>query len=129
MKKQTTEKTLSTKAKTSREKVSEKTTPMVAPMPKQVIEDDYSLKTAELDFTTEVYDEGEIASALEMGFIAKSLALHQLKVAPEKHPDFDGESCIDCGDTIPQVRLDMGRIRCVYCQTDLEKKNKQNGIG
>lgn len=93
-----------------------------------IIEDDsYSLKTAELDFDNEVYDEGDIASALELGFIAQALEAHKAKVAPESHPDFDGESCLDCGDTIPEVRLKMGKIRCVYCQEALEKKNKLHG--
>jgi RNA polymerase-binding transcription factor DksA len=90
-------------------------------------EEDYSLKSAELDFNTEVYDEGDIASAIEMGFLAKALEAHKAKVAPEKHPDFDGVTCLDCGDDIPQVRLAMGRMRCVYCQEILEKKNKMRG--
>lgn len=93
-----------------------------------VVDDtDYSLRTAELDFDNEVYDEGDIASALEMSFIAQALEAHKSKVAPETHPDFDGETCIDCGDDIPQIRLDMGRIRCVHCQETLEKKKKMRG--
>ncbi len=86
-----------------------------------------SLKTAELDFDNEVYDEGDIASSLEMSFIAQALEAHKAKVAPETHPDFDGETCIECGDDIPEARLAMGRIRCVYCQEILEKKNKLRG--
>jgi RNA polymerase-binding transcription factor DksA len=50
------------------------------------------------------------------------IAAAATKVAPEKHPLFDGESCIKCGDGIPPARLAMGRIRCVICQTILEKK-------
>ncbi len=88
---------------------------------------DYNVNDYELDFDNEVYDEVDIASALEMGFIAKALEAHKSKVAPETHPDFDGESCIDCGDEIPQLRLNMGKIRCVYCQEALEKKNKLHG--
>jgi RNA polymerase-binding transcription factor DksA len=92
-----------------------------------VIEEDnssYSLRTAELDFSTEVYDEAEIASALEIGFIAHALEMHKAKVAPEKHPDFDGQHCVDCDDEIPELRLSMGRVRCVHCQEFLEKKSK-----
>lgn len=97
------------------------------PIVQEVDDSSYSLKTAELDFDTEVYDEGDIASALELGFIAHALEMHKAKVAPETHPNFDGESCVDCGDDIPQIRLDMGRIRCVHCQETLEKKNKMRG--
>ncbi len=88
---------------------------------------DYDLNKVDLDFENEVYDEADIASALEMGFIAQALEAHKAKVAKETHPDFDGESCIDCGEEIPQLRLSMGRIRCVYCQEALERKNKLHG--
>lgn len=88
---------------------------------------DYDLNHIDLDFENEVYDEADIASALEMGFIAQALEAHKAKVAKETHPDFDGESCLDCGEEIPQLRLDMGRIRCVHCQEALERKNKLHG--
>lgn len=48
---------------------------------------------------------------------------------PETHPDFDGESCVSCGDTIPDERLAMGRVRCVVCQTKIELRNKQHARG
>ena len=72
----------------------------------------------------EVYDDGEMASAYEMGFIKDALKRHQEKLAPEKHPDFDGESCVNCGFEIPVLRLNMGKIRCVHCQEKLEKRKK-----
>ena len=75
--------------------------------------------------STEVYDEAEIASALEQGFLAKALAKQQEKMAPETHPDFDGVHCIDCDTEIPPKRLEMKRIRCVDCQTFLEEKEKR----
>lgn len=86
-----------------------------------------SYGTEEIDYD-DVYDEADIASALEMGFIAKALADHKSKVAPERHPDFDGQHCIDCDAEIPQVRLNMGKIRCVDCQSELELRNKLKGI-
>ena len=89
--------------------------------------DEYSLRTVELDFSSEVYDEGDIASALEFDFIASALEKHKAKTTPEKHPDFNGKNCIDCGDEIPEERLKMGKIRCVYCQEILEKKEKLKG--
>lgn len=132
--------TKTTTPKTTRKKSVEKNTVQTEPKSEVKVQpkvnnpstrdndsDKYSLKTAELDFDNEVYDEGDIASALEMGFIAQALEAHKSKVAPESHPDFDGETCIDCGDDIPEVRLAMGRIRCVYCQELLEKKNKMRG--
>lgn len=96
---------------------------------KELIKPDYtepSYGSEEIDYD-DVYDEADIASALEMGFIAKALADHKNKVAPEQHPDFDGEHCIDCDTDIPEVRLKMGKIRCVDCQAELELRNKLNG--
>lgn len=106
-----------------------KPAPVIYTPPPASIEDNssYSLKTAELDFSTEVYDEAEIASALEIGFIAHALEMHKAKVAPESHPDFDGEHCVDCDDKIHEVRLTMGKVRCVHCQEFLEKKGKLKG--
>ena len=75
----------------------------------------------------DVCDDADIASILEMGFIAKALAEHKNKVAPETHPDFDGLHCIDCDEEIPELRLKMGRMRCVHCQSELELKNKLSG--
>lgn len=45
-----------------------------------------------------------------------SLLYQSVKVMPEKHPDFDGAHCIDCGVEIPSERLAWGRIRCSDCQ-------------
>lgn len=111
----------------TKDTATEKKTEQISSLPPIEFTKDYNINDYELDFDNEVYDEVDIASALEMGFIAKALEAHKSKVAPETHPDFDGESCIDCGDDIPQVRLNMGKIRCVYCQEALEKKNKLHG--
>lgn len=86
-----------------------------------------SIHNTELDFNNEVYDEGEIASAIEMSFLAQSLNAQRELIRPETHPDFDGEACVDCGDDIPEERLKLGRVRCVYCQSALEKRNKLHG--
>lgn len=37
---------------------------------------------------------------------------------------WDGETCFDCGDDIPEERLEMGRVRCVPCQQVAEKKGR-----
>lgn len=35
--------------------------------------------------------------------------------------------CIDCGDDIPQGRLNLGRVRCIDCQTTKEKREAGYG--
>lgn len=75
----------------------------------------------------DIMDEGDMASAIEMGFIAKALNDHKNKVKPETHPNFDGVHCVDCDAVIPKLRLDMGRVRCVDCQSELEFKAKMRG--
>ena len=52
----------------------------------------------------------------------KGIAAAALKTAPQTHPDFDGKNCVACGDELPPVRLAYGRIRCVICQTILERR-------
>lgn len=79
------------------------------------------------DAGPDVYDEADIASAFEMALTNRAIEETRAKAAPESHPDFDGESCLDCGDTIIPERLALGRIRCVICQERLEKKGKMFG--
>ena len=40
------------------------------------------------------------------------------KSAPESHPDFDGQHCVEesCGVEIPVGRLALGKVRCIDCQ-------------
>ena len=41
----------------------------------------------------------------------------------EGYHDWDGETCVDCGEDIPPQRLAMGiSIRCVDCQELKERK-------
>lgn len=48
------------------------------------------------------------------------------RVGPQQVQRADGTwpfpECTDCDNEIPMARLQMGRIRCVYCQERLEKK-------
>ncbi len=76
------------------------------------------------DISNEVLDEGDQAALHQMNENQQALAKIQAKLAPESHPDFDGEHCIDCDKEIPEARLAMGRIRCVYCQEILENRSK-----
>lgn len=50
-----------------------------------------------------------------------SLMNQQVKMQPEKHPDFDGKHCVDCGVKIPKERLAFGRVRCADCQEYKER--------
>lgn len=72
-----------------------------------------------------VADENERASCEEALFTAQSLNSIQQRLKPEFHPDFDGETCVDCGDDMPPARLKDGRVRCTACQTNVEKRSRQ----
>lgn len=48
---------------------------------------------------------------------------------PEQVQNPDGTwpepDCVDCGDAIPLARLNLGKIRCVYCQAALERGTRR----
>jgi RNA polymerase-binding transcription factor DksA len=69
---------------------------------------------------TEVFDEVDLAQMQAQRSLDALLEAHQAKMKPETHPDFDGIHCLDCDNDIPALRLQMGKIRCVHCQTALE---------
>jgi RNA polymerase-binding transcription factor DksA len=70
---------------------------------------------------TEVFDEVDLAQMHAQNELDSLLAAHKEKMKPETHPDFDGKHCVDCDVVIPKVRLSMGKVRCVDCQTKLER--------
>ena len=45
----------------------------------------------------------------------------RIKWQPEFHPEFDGYHCVECGEQIPTLRLAQRRVRCVACQTEVER--------
>jgi len=51
---------------------------------------------------------------------------HSRKLANGKlmFPDFDHLHCYDCDEEIPHERLALGKVRCVTCQTLLERRAK-----
>lgn len=65
----------------------------------------------------------EMAEQLEALQRQVSISAATRAASPEKHPDFDGSHCVDCDGDIPAGRLTLGKVRCVYCQTALEKRN------
>lgn len=74
---------------------------------------------------TEVFDETEIAQMHAARELESILAAHALKMKPETHPDFDGESCVKCGREMPE-RVLLGKIRCFDCQTARERYEKMH---
>ena len=72
----------------------------------------------------ELTDEIDRASAIEAQFIEDALEVAIRRTAPETDPDFDGVHCIECAEGIPAARLKLGKIRCIECQTAIEKQGK-----
>lgn len=66
-------------------------------------------------------DEADFAEELNELYLTAALAHQAQKLAPQSHPDFDGHTCIECGCEIPHLRLAQSRIRCVDCQTEIER--------
>ena len=72
------------------------------------------------NYTDPLDNAAEAQDAANRAGIARARA-----AANQKPPeDFDGESCVECGLTIPQQRLDLGKFTCVGCQTRIEKRQK-----
>lgn len=75
------------------------------------------------------------ASKVEQKMREADLAAARARSAPEQEQvkDENGNlywpitECVDCGDDIPPARLQLARIRCVYCQEKLEKGNRLHG--
>lgn len=70
-------------------------------------------------------DESDRASHIEFSHNRECLDRIREMAKPESHPDFDGKHCVDCDDLIPKARLGLGRVRCVSCQTNIERAAKQ----
>lgn len=69
----------------------------------------------------EVYDETDLSQLQQLHEIEYLTKERRFK--PEYHPDFDGVHCVECFvNELPKERLEQKRIRCVECQTLLEKK-------
>lgn len=37
---------------------------------------------------------------------------------------WNGVTCFDCGEDIPRIRINMGRVRCVHCQEIAERQGR-----
>lgn len=71
-------------------------------------------------------DHADIAGETIEVCTAEALARQLGKSGPERHPDFDGFHCVDpnCGIAIPLERLVLGKVRCVDCQSLLERRGR-----
>jgi len=89
-----------------------------------------------LDRTADVLDLAEQANAIAT---ACAVAQVQARTQPEKVRNDDGTmttqgllasglwavpECSVCFEDIPKARMELGRIRCIGCQTTLEKRQK-----
>lgn len=75
------------------------------------------------DKNADVLDQASVVTDL----LTTKLIERQRELAkPEKHPDFDGRHCVEeeCGESIPDERLGLGKIRCISCQELLEKSRR-----
>lgn len=69
-------------------------------------------------------DDIDRANVLAQMFTDASVAVAMLRCKPEQVVGADGEyptpDCVDCGEPIIAARLQMGKVRCIDCQTRLE---------
>ncbi len=63
----------------------------------------------------------EMAEQLERAQREYFIQQASARTLPESHPNFDGAHCVECDTPIPQARLNLGKIRCVPCQSIKEQ--------
>lgn len=74
-------------------------------------------------------DPSDIASREEDYFRVEALRQIRQAAQEQSHPDFDGKTCLDCANDIPNQRLALGKIRCVDCQELIERPSRLFGRG
>lgn len=90
--------------------------------------DTFTLPSVEVsDRTDAVKDDLDKASLLQGQLNDSGIAAARAAMVTEHHPDFDGATCLECGDDMPEERIKAGRIRCWFCQTAKEKRAKRRG--
>jgi len=57
--------------------------------------------------------------------LAARARMEQPQAAEARFAGFDGAHCFDCHDELPRVRLLLGRVRCVRCQTRAESRGER----
>lgn len=56
-----------------------------------------------------------------------SLQNQKARLLPDQQPNYaewDGKTCVECGDDIPLQRVAWQRCRCTPCEDFLEKRKK-----
>ena len=76
-------------------------------------------------------DEVDRANELVEMATANSLYLAMKKARPEQVQNADGSwpihDCDECGSPIEEGRIKLGKIRCIACQTEIERVNAMRG--
>ena len=73
-------------------------------------------------------DIADIANDRVEQHLSDALSRQVGKSAPETHPEFNGVDCIECNEPIPPARLSLHKVRCVECQSRLERIKKMGGV-
>lgn len=70
-------------------------------------------------------DDFDKAAELTQHLADSAVAVARKAAAPQQVQCVDGSwpnpDCADCSEPIPEVRLKLGRIRCVDCQDAIER--------
>lgn len=73
-------------------------------------------------------DDIDKANLLAQMFTDSSVEIARAKSKPEQVVGTDGEfhitECVECGEFIGEARLQMGKIRCIDCQRQLEYRRR-----
>jgi len=80
-------------------------------------------------------DPVDVASDGELRNTEEHIRRQRMLAAPEQEQQTDTyggkywpvTECLDCGDDIEPARLQMGKVRCVGCQTAKERRIKLYG--
>ena len=54
----------------------------------------------------------------------RQAAIRHVRLKDDTPRDFDGTSCYDCEELIPEGRLKLGKYTCISCQTIREKQSR-----
>lgn len=66
------------------------------------------------------------ATQREAEMLAESLS--RLRKEPPPPKDWDGLTCYECGDDLPQARILNKRFTCVPCKSEQEAREKRKGV-
>ena len=67
----------------------------------------------------------EMYADIEERKIAHIIAAHKNKQCDKvKYAGWNGKTCWDCGAILPKTRVSFGRVRCINCQEDAEKRGE-----